>query len=434
MKAVLTYALLLLSFAAPPAEAGVMVVPVEKVIDGGLAEFVRRCVREAEEEKAEAIIFHVDTPGGRIDSAVDIKDTILGAETLTVAFVDKNAISAGSLISIACDSIYMATGSSIGAATAVDLQGKKASEKVISYFRAQMRAAAEANGRRTDIAEAMVDDEIEIENVTEKGKLLTLTYGEALELGISDGTADSIEEVLSLLGKEGTAVKWMKPNWAENVVRFLTHPVVSSLLMSIAFLGLIIEIKTPGWGIGGTLGLIALALFFGSHYIVHLAGLGELLLFGLGLVLLALEIFVIPGFGIAGISGIALIIISLYLSLIGRIPHYNDFSTAAYVLGGAILLSVAGTLLLVRALPGTIFYRKMVLETVESAEEGYASPGTNHDILGARGTALSDLRPSGKALIKGRRIDVVTEGDYIPKGSEIEVTEVHGARVLVRRV
>lgn len=432
MRKLIFYILLFLTVTAAPSWADYMVVPVEKVIDGGLAEFIRRSVKEAEEKGVEGIIFHVDTPGGRIDSAVDIKDTILSARVATIAYVDKNAISAGSLISLACDSIYMSTGASIGAATAVDLQGKKAPEKMISYFRAQMRATAEANNRRADIAEAMVDDDIEIEGITEKGKLLTLTYTEALKLGISDGTAETFEDMMVLLGREDAVLEWVKPNWAENVVRFLTHPIVSSLLMSVGFLGLLMEIRTPGWGIGGTIALIALTLFFGSHYIVELAGVGELLLFAAGLVLLTLEIFVIPGFGVAGVSGIALIIVSLYLSLVGRLPVTGEYLRAVYTIGGAFAVTVIGTLLLLRFLPRTSLYRKLTLATVESTEEGFSSADTLTDLEGAHGIAISTLRPAGKADISGRRMDVVTEGEYIEEGSPVVVIEVRGVRVVVR--
>jgi membrane-bound serine protease (ClpP class) len=432
LKKITILIFLFLAATMPFSQADFVIVPIERVIDGGLAAFVHRSVDMAVDEDAEGIIFHIDTPGGRVDSAVDIKDTILNAEVPTIAFIDKNAISAGSLISLACDSIYMSVGASIGAATAVDLQGKKASEKVISYFRAQMRATAEANGRRADIAEAMVDEEIEIEGVSEKDKLLTLTYTEALKFDISDGTVDSIEGVLSRLGKADAEVIQVKPNWAENIVRMLTHPVVSSLLMSLGFLGLIIEIKTPGWGIGGTIALIALALFFGSHYIVRLAGMEEMLLFAAGLVLLTLEIFIIPGFGVAGIGGIACIIISLYLSLIGRLPQAGDLLSAAYTISAAFIITLIGTILLVRLLPHTTLYRKLVLATTESSQEGYTSAETLLELIGTRGITLSDLRPAGKADINGRRMDVVTDGEYIEKNAHVVVSEVHGSRIVVR--
>jgi len=416
------------------AAADYLVVPVEKVIDGGLAAFIVRTVDTAESEGWEGIVFRVDTPGGRVDSAVEIKDTILKARVTTVAFVDKNAISAGSLISLACDSLYMSTGASIGAATAVDLQGNKASEKMISYFRAQMRATAEATNRRADLAEAMVDEDIEIEGVSEKGKLLTLTYREAENLGISDGTVESIGDVLERLGAAGASYEIMRPNWAENLVRFLTHPIVSSLLMSVGFLGLMFEIRTPGWGIGGTIALIALGFFFGSHYIVRLADVGELLLFAAGIALLTAEIFLLPGFGIAGAAGIVLIIASLYLSLIGKLPLTVDYLRALYSLSGAFAATVAGTLILIRFLPRTTMFRKLTLETVESAQAGFSSSDSADTLAGLHGTALSDLRPSGRAEIDGRRWHVVTEGEYVDKGSEIVVLEARGSKVVVRKV
>jgi membrane-bound serine protease (ClpP class) len=413
-------------------QASVVVVPIKGVIDGGLAAFIDRAVNEARQTGAKAIIFHIDTPGGRIDSAVHIKDSILKAEIPTIAFVDKSAISAGSLISLACDSLFMSTGSSIGAATAVDLEGKKASEKVISYFRAQMRATAEAKGRRADIAEAMVDENLAVEGISEKGQLLTLTYQEALKVGYSNGTLESINEVVSRLGYNTSSIITMKPNWAENVVRSLTHPIVSSLLLSLGFLGLLIELRTPGWGLGGTIALIALALFFGSHYIVRLASIGDLLIFMAGIILLTLEIFVIPGFGIAGISGIALIIISLYLSLVGKMPRPGDYITAGYTIGIAFLVAIAGGLVVMKLFPRTSLYNKLTLAMVESTQKGFASAPCEPELVGLEGTALSDLRPAGKANIDGRRLDVVTEGEYIEKGSAIVVTEVHGSRIIVR--
>lgn len=434
MKKILILVFSFMIYTVSNSLAEFVIVPIEGVIDGGLAAFVERAVKEAQEEGKEGIIFSVDTPGGRIDSAVYIKDTILDTKIPTIAFVDKSAISAGALISIACDSIYMSIGSSIGAATAVDIQGKKASEKVISYFRAQMRATAEAKGRRADIAEAMVDEELEIEGISKKGMLVTLTYKEALEVGISNGTVDNIEEVLSRLGREGADVVEYKLNWAEYVVRALTHPIVSSLLMSIGFLGLLIEIRTPGWGIGGTIAIIALALFFGSHYIVRLAGIEELLLFTVGIILFALEIFVIPGFGIAGVGGIAFVLLSIYLSLVGRMPHPQDFLNAAYTIGWSFLITIFLGYMVLRIFPRTPFFNKLTLATVESAQEGFQSVDTLSNFVGEKGIALNNLRPVGKAEINNLRIDVVTEGDYIEKDTPIIVTEVHGSRIVVREI
>jgi membrane-bound serine protease (ClpP class) len=414
--------------------AAFLEVPIEGTIDGGLAAFVSRNVDDAEKMHADGIIFHVNTPGGRIDSAVDIKDAILNSKVKTIAFVDKSAISAGSLISLACDSIYMAAGSSIGAATAVDLEGKKASEKVISYMRAQMRATAQAKHRRTDIAEAMVDEDIAISGLTVKGKLLTLTYSEALGVGISNGTVTDINDVLDRLGKKNTPIIESRINWAERVVRFLTDPIVSSLLLTIGFLGLIMELKAPGWGIGGTIALIALGLFFGSHYIVKLAGILEILLFAAGVILVIFEIFVAPGFGIPGVLGIILILASFFLSLVGKMPSRGDFVTAAHTMGWTFLFTVALGYFVIRYLPKTKLFNKIIMAKVEDASEGFSSADTASELVGMTGTATSNLRPAGKAEINGRRLDVVTEGEYILKGAAIVVTEVHGSRIVVKEV
>ncbi|MHB9027391.1 MAG: NfeD family protein [Candidatus Latescibacterota bacterium] len=433
MNALLSLATLALLFLSPPVSADYLIVPIEGTIDGGLAEFVDRNIREAEEMNAEGIIFRMDTPGGRIDSAVHIKDAILNAKTPTIAFVDKSAISAGALISLAADSIYMSPGSSIGAATAVDLEGKKASEKVISYMRAQMRSTAEAKGRRPDLAEAMVDEDIAIPGMTEKGKLLTLTYTEALRLGISDATAAGIPEVLSLLGDPDAATVTAEINWAERVVRFLTDPVVASMLMSLAFLGLIIELKTPGFGLGGAIAIISLVLFFGSHYIVNLAGIGELLLLAAGIILVMLEIFIFPGFGFAGLAGIVLVVLGLFFSLIGNMPRREDFTAALHTLGWTFVFTVALGALLIRLLPRSKLFSRISMSMALKPGGGYASTDSAASaLLGKRGVALSDLHPAGKAEIEGLRIDVVTEGGYIMKGTPVVVSEVYGARVVVK--
>lgn len=407
-------------------------VPIEGTIDGGLAAFVDRNVQEAEKMKADGIIFHVNTPGGRIDSAVHIKDAILNSKVPTIAFVDKSAISAGALITLACDSIFMATGSSIGAATAVDLEGKKASEKVISYMRAQMRATAEAKNRRPELAEAMVDEDIAVPGLTAKGKLLTLTYSEAEKVAISNGTVTGLADVLYRLNKPDTPVQLATVNWAEKIVRFLTDPIVSSLLMSLGFLGLLIELKTPGFGLGGAIAIIAFTLFFGSHFIVKLAGLGEILLLLTGITLLLLEIFVFPGFGMAGFAGVALILISFFFSLIGNMPGASDFTAAMHVLGWTFLITVAAGFLLIRYLPKSSLFRKVSMSMVENSSDGFASAETRHDLIGQVGVALSDLRPAGVAEFAGMRLDVVTEGGYIEKGAKVVVSEAHGMRVVVR--
>ncbi len=417
---------------AATASAAYLEVPIVGTIDGGLAEFVDRNITEASSMHADGIIFHVNTPGGRLDSAVRIKDLILNTKIPTIAFVERSAISAGALISLACDSIYMATGASIGAATAVDLEGRKASEKVISYMRAQMRATAEAKGRRPDLAEAMVDEDTAIPGLTVKGKLLTLTYEEALGVGISNGTVSGLPDILLRLGKPQTPVVTAQINWAEKAVRFLTDPIVSSLLMSIGFLGLLIELKTPGFGLGGALAVIAFTLFFGSHYIVKLAGVGEILLLAGGLVLVLLEIFVFPGFGVAGVTGVALVLLSLFFSLVGSMPRPEDFVAAGHTIGWTFLVTVLLGVLLIRYLPKTKLFNRIAMGLVQRSGDASTSAESSSDLIGQRGVALSDLRPAGKAEIGGVRYDVVTEGGYIEKGKTVVVSEVQGVRVVVR--
>ena len=326
----------------------------------------------------------------------------------------------------------MAPGGSIGAATAVDLEGQKASEKIISYFRAQMRATAEANGRRADIAEAMVDETLAIEGVTTAGMLVTLTYTEALGLGVSDGTSGTAEEVLDMVSPDGGTLTGFTMNWAEQVVRMLTHPVVSSLLMSLGFLGLLIEMRTPGWGVGGTIALVALALFFGSHYIVRLAGAEELALFVIGVVLLGFEIFVIPGFGIAGIGGVVLIMASFFLSLVGTLPTHQSLVHATYTFGWALILTVVFGYLLMWLLPKAPFFNKLILATSEQASEGYRAGDSQADLLGMTGLALNNLHPVGKAEIGGRRLDVISEGGFIEHNAPVVVVKIDGAKIIVR--
>ncbi|MEO8324802.1 MAG: ATP-dependent Clp protease proteolytic subunit, partial [Nitrospirota bacterium] len=287
----------------------VFVVPIEGVIDLGLAPFVQRVLTEAESTGAKAVILVINTFGGRVDAAVLIRDALLESKTPTVAFINKRAISAGALISLASGKIVMAEGSTIGAATPVQIglpgtPAQPVEEKTVSYMRKEFRATAEKRNRPPLIAEAMVDADVEIPDLIEKSKLLTLTTKEALQVNIADFQANSLEAVLQSLNLADAEIVYASETWAESLVRFLTHPVVSSLLMSVGILGIMFEMRVPGFGVPGALGLICLALFFWGHGLVQLAGLEEFLLVGLGLILVGLEIFVIPGFGISGILGI----------------------------------------------------------------------------------------------------------------------------------
>ncbi len=418
----------------------VYLAPIDGIIDLGLAPFVRRVLDEAAAAGAAAVILEINTFGGRVDAAVLIRDALLGSQVRTVAFVNKRAISAGALISLAAERIVMADGGTIGAATPVELGAPGApaqpvAEKTVSYMRKEFRATAESRKRPPLLAEAMVDADVAIPGVIAKGKLLTLTTQEALQHKLADARADNVDAVLASLDLAGAEVRRATQTWAETLVRFLTHPVVSSLLMTIGILGIIVEIRTPGFGMPGSLGAACLALFFWGHWLVRLAGWEELLLVGVGLVLLAIEVFVTPGFGVTGVLGLAALIGGLGLSLVGAGATWAVVATAVGQVAASLLLALAVSLALLRVLPRLPFGRRLVLETELTAHEGFASaPETDRAWLGKRGTAASPLRPAGIADIEGERVDVVSDGEFIDAGEPLTVVRVDGNRIVVRHL
>jgi membrane-bound serine protease (ClpP class) len=417
----------------------VYVAPVEGIIDLGLAPFVQRVLNEAAEKNAAAVILDINTFGGRVDAAVLIRDALLNARVMTVAFVNKRAISAGALISLAAEKIVMAEGATIGAATPVQMgqpgaPAQPVEEKTVSYVRKEFRATAEARKRPPLIAEAMVDADVVIPGVIEKGKLLTLTTDEAIEQKLADFRAANLKDVLEQLGLAGAEVRRASETWAETLVRFLTHPVVSSLLMTVGIIGVIVELRTPGFGIPGALGIASLALFFWGHWLVQLAGWEELLLVAGGLILLALELFVVPGFGLTGVLGITALLGGLSLSLVGAGATWPVIVGAVGRVVFSLLFAIAASLVLLRFLPRLPMGRKLILQTDLAASEGYASaPERDRIWLGKSGIAISALRPAGIADVEGERVDVVSDGEFIEPGEQIVVSRVDGNRIVVRR-
>ena len=417
----------------------VYVVPVTGIIDLGLAPFLQRVLAQAARDSAAAVILDINTFGGRLDAAVAMRDALLASPVRTIAFINRRAISAGALISLAAERIAIADGGTIGAAMPVQggAPGAEASpvdEKSVSYVRKEFRATADSRGRPPLVAEAMVDADVEIPGVIEKGKLLTLTTEEALTLKVADFRANSLDAVLSQIGLAGAEVRATSPNWAERVVRLLTHPVVSSILLSVAMLGILIEIRTPGFGVPGALGLASLALVLGGHWIVELAGWEELLLVGAGLALLAVEIFVIPGFGVVGAAGIAALLAGLAMSLIGAGATPAVMGAAIGRVAVSAAVAIVTSLIVLQFLPRVPIGRRLMLETEMEATQGYAS-ASERDLsrLGRTGHTLSPLRPAGFADIDGERIDVVSEGEMIEAGAPVVVTRVDGNRIVVRR-
>lgn len=409
---------------------------IDGEIDLGLAPYITRVVREAEKNNASAIIFKINTFGGRVDAATQIKDAILSSKILTIGFINNRAISAGALIALSCNKIVMVPGSSIGAATVVDQSGEKVGEKYQSYMRSEMRSTAERNGRRTDIAEGMVDERVVIEGLTDSTHLITLTSEEAYKYKIADTLITDYRNVLTAFNLKNAEIVQVSSNWAEEVVRFLNNPIISSILIMIGFFGLMAEIKTPGWGLPGTAGLIALILFFGSLYILQLASMLEILLFVLGLVLLLAEIFIIPGFGVTGVSGIALILVSIFLALLGSDPFLDmkTVSMAIIQLSVSLVAALTGLFLLAKFLPKSTAFSRLVLAETQTADKGFVSFPSDTNLIGKTGIAYTTLRPGGTALIDDRKVDVVADSEYIEKDKKIKVIRVEGIKVVVTAV
>ena len=370
-----------------------------------------------------------------MDAAEIISDALTDSEVPVYSLVNRRAYSAGALIALSTSRIYMRPASVIGAATPVDGTGTKAPEKIVSAMRSQMRALAESNGLEPEVAAAMVDEDIEIDGVVESGKLLTLTTEEAVEIGYAEAIED-LDALLVELGHEGATVVTLELNWAEHLVRFFSSSLVSPFLLSLGFLGLLIEIRTPTFGLAGTMGLISLGLFFGSNMIVGLAGLEDVLIVGAGLVLLGIEAFVVPGFGIFGVAGVVAILTGLYMSLLGNIPTMPDFTRAAWVLTSSTLLLIGSAWALIRTLPSSsrLAESGIFLPAKTTSAIGYESAEVRSDLVGKYGTAITDLRPAGTALIGDERIDVVSESEWISAGTPVKVLSAEGYRHIVRSI
>jgi membrane-bound serine protease (ClpP class) len=426
-----------LDAAAEKSNAVVYVVPIEGMIDLGLAPFLSRTIRQAKQAGAAAVLLEINTFGGRVDAAVAMRDALLNSPIRTIAFVNQRAISAGALVGLACETLVMTKGGTIGAALPVlggAAETKPADEKSISYVRKEFRATAEVRNRPPEFAEAMVDADVEIAGVIAKGKLLTLTTSEALRHKVAEFTAPSVVAALEAAGLPHAEVRYARQTWAETLVRFLTNPIVSSLLMTVGLVGLLVEIRTPGFAVPGTIGLASLGLFFWGHWIVRLAGWEELLLVSAGMILIALEVFVFPGTTAAGVAGVIALIAGLGMASVGAGATISIVVGALGRVAVSIVLATAGAFLIIGALPRLPIGRGLVLSTGMEAGLGYVSaPDRDRRWLERSGTALSPLRPAGIAEIDGTRVDVVSDGGFIDAGAAIEVTRVDGNRIVVRQ-
>ncbi|MBA2754812.1 MAG: hypothetical protein H0U40_10180 [Chloroflexia bacterium] len=440
----------------------VHVVSITGTIDLGLAPYLERAIDEAEAADALALILEIDTPGGRLDAVLQMQDALLDADIRTIAFVNRTAFSAGALIAIASEQIYMVPGAVMGAATPVDGAGETASEKVVSAVRKTFKTTAEVRRRDPLVAEAMVDPNVVIDGLVGSGELLTLTTSEATAWGYADGVVADRAGLLQAAGLTGAEVTEVSPGPAERLVRFVTDPVVASLLITAAILLIIGDLFVGGFGVIGGVGLLFLAVFFWGHMLAGLAGWEDIALVVLGLVLIGAEIFVIPGFGVAGIAGIGALAAGLWLAMVSReIRTPEATERAGWSVTAALLAVAIGTIALFAFLPrlrpaGGLVLQAQVgtgtpgqtrpprgwlrwfgggagLELPPERAPHVAWPPREPTLTSVSGVALSDLRPSGRAAFQGREFDVVTTGEYIAAGEAITVVADEGYRRIVRR-
>lgn len=405
----------------------VYVVPIEETVEKGLYAFLKRALTTAEENGAEAIIFEVNTPGGAVDAAGEIGKLLTSTDIKTISFVNKQALSAGAYIALNTDEIYMVPGSTMGSAAIIDQQGNTAGKKAESYWLAAMKAAATQNERDANIAAAMADESVHLPELgAPKGKLLTLTAEQAQEVGYSEGMVNNLDELLQKLGYEKAEVRSLEESFAEKVARFITNPIVVPILLTIGSLGLVMELYSPGFGIPGFMGLSALLLFFYGHLVAGLAGFETLILFVIGIALVVLELF-IPG-GIAGAIGAISILGSLFLAS-DNVVHMGISILIA------IGVSILASIIMIRVFGKKMsLFKKIILTDSTNTESGYVSNRNRTELLGVKGVTVTALRPAGTVLIGDERVDVVSEGEFIPKDSRVVVVKVEGPRIVVRSI
>jgi len=426
-------------------------IPIKDQIEPALLYVIRRGVSEAVEYQADALIFVMDTPGGRVDITRDILEIIREIKIPVYTFVERDAYSAGAIIALATPHIYMAPGSVIGAATPILMNpgggvqnlSEDVGEKMKSGVAAMVRAAAEQGGHDPELAEAMVRREAEYllgtNLISKTGELLTLTASEAEGI-LSEGTVNDVNTLLKKIGLSNAEVKTLEVTYAEKLARLIAG--IAPILLMIGLGGIYLEIKTPGLGLPGIAGAIALVLFFFGHHIAGLAGKEDVILFIIGFALLFAEVFVTPGFGVLGFSGIALILVSLLNAMSWQLPggFLPILSGSGATLQKAFLklsLGMSGTALLALVaghfLPKSKVVRPLVLEACTDRSRGFTTAHDPSELLGQTGTAEMNLHPAGRALFSEKRINVISQGEFIEQGATVKIIETHGNRIVVEK-
>ncbi len=397
------------------------VVPIEGEVGPAMTAFVTQSIKAAEENNAETIIFKINTPGGLVDRALNISDAILKTPLKTIAFVDGEAISAGTIITISAEDIYMSPSSTIGAA-----ETRPKEEKYISYWTGKLRNVAQLRNRDPKIIAAMADADIEIKGVIEKGKLLTLTSQEAMDFEIIDGIENSIEAIQLRANLQDYTKHELSPSFQLLLSSLVTSTTATSILLSIGFIGAVVEIFTPGFGLGGVISLTAFGLYFGGLLLAGYSSWIILAIFIIGIILLLVEA-VIPGFGIPGILGISAIIASIVLAS-------SSMEQALISIVIAMVLTIVAFILLFKFAPRNKFFERITLSTSLKASNGYMSSKSYKSYINKIGLTITPLRPSGSIEVEDTKLDVVSENTFIDVGKEVKVIKVEGNRIIVKKL
>ncbi|MCX7637919.1 MAG: nodulation protein NfeD [Cyclobacteriaceae bacterium] len=418
----------------------VMLMEIKTEIDPRTNRYVELALKHAESIKADVVLVEMDTYGGILTDAKEIVDKIMDFKKPIWVYINSDAASAGALIAIACDSIYMSPGASIGAATVVNATGEKAPDKYQSYMRSIMRSTAEENGRNPRIAEGMVDERIAIDSIKKEGEVITFSTTEAIKYGFCEAKVNSLEEILQRNGIQNYELIKFELSGTEKIIAFFLNPFISGLLILIIIGGLWFELQTPGVGFPLAAAVTALILYLVPYYLNGLAENWEVLALFAGISLIIIELFVIPGFGIAGISGIVLTVGSLVLIMLNNdvfdfefVPAnelmYAVAATLGGILGGILLLFIGGV-----KLADTRVFKRIALTTTQETTQGFVVKPAPEPLKGKRGVAYTVLRPAGKVMIDEKIYDAYTRGEYIEKGDAIEVLDDETTSLRVKKV
>ncbi|MDO6437607.1 NfeD family protein [Cyclobacterium sp. 1_MG-2023] len=410
-------------------------------IDPRMNRKVRMAMEDAARKNAALIIVHMDTYGGAVNDADEIRTLFLESDIPIVSYIDKDAASAGALISIACDSIYMAKGGSIGAATVVmGDTGEAAPDKYQSYMRSMMRSTAEATGRDPKIAEAMVDEDLEVEGVSKVGEVITFSVSEAIENGFCEGEVASIEELVDRFGFKDFEIYEYQPSLSEDIISIFLNPAVSGFLILVIFAGIYFEIQTPGIGFPLAASAIAVILYFIPYYLTGLASNWEMVLFIVGIILLAVEIFVVPGFGVFGILGIICVLGGLTMGMLPNEQFDFTFVSSGKLFSALLTVILAATIatVLIFTLTPKInqweSFSRISLADTQQKSEGYTSSFYSAELLGKEGMSYTRLMPSGKVIIEDEQYDAYSRGEFIDRGEKIKVISTEGTSLRVKKV